>query len=118
MGPGFGLTGTAGKDMLSFYASQFNTIELNYTWYQMPKAEAMERMLLRVPPDFVLTAKLTRTMTHEIYPKNWRTQVGVTPSCKALITRKTSVFLTGVSEINDNEGRKPATIAALSVALL
>ena len=52
--------------MLSFYASQFNAIELNYTWYQMPKAEAMERMLSRVPPDFVFTAKPTRTMTHEI----------------------------------------------------
>jgi uncharacterized protein YecE (DUF72 family) len=74
---GFYPPGTAGKDMLSFYASQFNAIELNYTWYQMPKAEAMERMLLRVPPDFVFTAKLTRTMTHEIDPNNWRSQVGL-----------------------------------------
>jgi uncharacterized protein YecE (DUF72 family) len=43
----------------------------------MPKAEAMQRMLSRVPDGFVFTAKLTRTMTHEIDPKNWRAQVAI-----------------------------------------
>jgi uncharacterized protein YecE (DUF72 family) len=72
---GFDPPDTPGKQMLSFYAQQFNAIELNYTWYQMPKAEAMERMLTRVPDDFVFAAKVTRTMTHEIDQKQWRAQV-------------------------------------------
>jgi uncharacterized protein YecE (DUF72 family) len=85
---GFYPHGTSGKDMLSFYASQFNAIELNYTWYQMPKADAMERMLSRVPAGFVLNAQLTRTMTHEIDPKNWQAQVrlyrlGIAPLVQA-----------------------------------
>jgi uncharacterized protein YecE (DUF72 family) len=63
--------------MLAFYAKRFGAIELNYTWYQMPKAEAMARMLSRVPAGFVFTAKLTRTMTHEIDPQKWRSQVAM-----------------------------------------
>jgi uncharacterized protein YecE (DUF72 family) len=54
----------------------------------MPKADAMERMLSRVPAGFVFTAKLTRTMTHEIDPKNWQAQVrlyrqGIAPLVQA-----------------------------------
>jgi uncharacterized protein YecE (DUF72 family) len=85
---GFYPPGTANKDMLSFYARQFTAIEINYTWYRMPRPEAMERMLSRVPDGFMFSAKLTRTMTHEIDPKNWRSQVktyrlGVAPLIQA-----------------------------------
>ena len=85
---GFYPSATANKDMLGYYSHQFGAIEINYTWYRMPRAEAMERMLSRVPPGFVFTAKLTRTMTHEIDPKNWRGQVnsyrlGVAPLVQA-----------------------------------
>jgi uncharacterized protein YecE (DUF72 family) len=79
---------TANKDMLSFYSQKFGAIELNYSWYQMPKAGAMERMLSRVLDSFMFSAKLTRTMTHEIDPKNWRNQVksyrlGIAPLVQA-----------------------------------
>jgi hypothetical protein len=66
--------GIPAKDMLTYYSQRFNAIELNYTWYQMPKADAMQRMLSQVPDGFVFTAKLIRTITHEIDPKNWRAQ--------------------------------------------
>jgi uncharacterized protein YecE (DUF72 family) len=63
--------------MLIQYARNFSVTELNYTWYQMPKAAAMERMLPRVPAGFGFAAKLTRSMTHEIDPNGWRSQVGL-----------------------------------------
>ena len=69
---GFYPPGTAGKDMLAHYSRRFNAIEINYTWYQMPKAFSMERMLARVPQGFAFSVKLTRTMTHAVDPKNWR----------------------------------------------
>ena len=69
---GFYPPGTPARDMLSRYARQFSVTELNYTWYQMPKAAAMERMLPKVPAGFGFAAKLTRTMTHEIDPHGWR----------------------------------------------
>jgi uncharacterized protein YecE (DUF72 family) len=76
------------REMLSCYARQFSVTELNYTWYQMPKAAAMERMIPRVPPGFGFAVKLTRTLTHEIDPAGWRQQAslyreGVAPLLQA-----------------------------------
>ena len=58
--------------MLAYYTRMFSTTELNYTWYQMPSAQAVERMLDQVPPDFSFAAKLTRYLTHEIDESAWR----------------------------------------------
>jgi len=74
---GFYPAGTPARDMLPHYAKIFSITELNYTWYQMPKAPAMERMIARVPDGFHFAAKLTRTMTHEIDPHGWRGQVAL-----------------------------------------
>jgi uncharacterized protein YecE (DUF72 family) len=60
--------------MLPLYAERFGVTELNYTWYQMPKADAVARMATKVPVDFAFAAKLTRTLTHEVDPATWRGQ--------------------------------------------
>lgn len=72
---GFYPPGTASERMLPLYAQAFAVAELNYTWYQMPKAPAVGRMLQQVPSDFRFAVKLTRTMTHEVDPGQWRGQV-------------------------------------------
>lgn len=64
--------GTKTGKMLPVYAERFPVTELNYTWYQMPKAEGIERQRRQVPPDFLFTAKLTRSLTHEVEPGKWR----------------------------------------------
>ncbi|MCP4021687.1 MAG: DUF72 domain-containing protein [Desulfobacteraceae bacterium] len=69
---GFYPEGTHSSSMLPYYAKTFNVTELNYTWYQMPKAPAIERMCKKVPKNFKFAAKLTRTMTHEIKPDAWQ----------------------------------------------
>ena len=61
-------------NMLSIYARSFPITELNYTWYQMPRAEAIERQRQKVPPPFLFAAKLTRVLTHEIEPERWSEQ--------------------------------------------
>jgi uncharacterized protein YecE (DUF72 family) len=85
---GFYPPGTPAQEMLALYARQFPITELNYTWYHMPKAAAMERMLPLLPPGFSVAAKLTRTMTHEIDPHAWRGQAaqfreGIAPLIQA-----------------------------------
>jgi uncharacterized protein YecE (DUF72 family) len=72
---GFYPSGTQAGKMLPLYARIFPITELNYTWYQMPKSQAVERMRQQVPADFLFTAKLTRTLTHEIDLNTWREQV-------------------------------------------
>ncbi len=69
---GFYPPGTRAGRMLPLYATQFPVTELNYTWYQMPRAEAVERMRQGVPPAFRFAAKLTRSLTHEVDPAAWR----------------------------------------------
>jgi len=71
---GFYPSGTKSGNMLPLYARQFSTTELNYTWYQMPRAEAVERQRRQVPQEFLFAAKLTRTLTHEIDPQTWPDQ--------------------------------------------
>ena len=74
---GFYPSGTKSGEMLQQYARYFSTTELNYTWYQMPKSEAIERHGQQVPQRFLFAAKLTRTPRHEIdlinsRPKYWQ----------------------------------------------
>ena len=92
---GFYAPGTANKSMFEAYAKRFPAVELNYTWYQMPRPGAVERLAARAPEGFVFTAKLTRTMTHEIDPKTWRAQVkqyreGIAP---LVLSRKLQAIL-------------------------
>ena len=85
---GFYPPGTKSGNMLSFYAQNFAITELNFTWYQMPKARTLERMHRQAPADFRFAAKLTRTLTHEIDPGQWRGQAaqyrdGIAPLIQA-----------------------------------
>jgi uncharacterized protein YecE (DUF72 family) len=68
---GFYPPGTPAAKMLPLYAEQFKVVELNYTWYQMPKAAAIERQRLQVPSGFGFAVKLTRTLTHEVSAGGW-----------------------------------------------
>jgi uncharacterized protein YecE (DUF72 family) len=85
---GFYPPGTKSGSMLPVYAQNFPITELNFTWYQMPKAHALDRMHRQAPPGFRFAAKLTRTLTHEIDPGQWRGQAaqyreGIAPLLQA-----------------------------------
>ena len=71
---GFYPRGTRTSDMLALYSRSFSVVELNYTWYQMARAESIARMLESAPSHLMFAAKLTRTMTHDPVP-DWREQL-------------------------------------------
>ena len=50
--------------MLSFYAQHFNLVEINFTYYAIPKPQTFERMIEKTPPDFYFTVKANSGMTH------------------------------------------------------
>jgi uncharacterized protein YecE (DUF72 family) len=68
---GFYPPGTPASKMLSLYARHFPIAELNTSWYQLPRAESIERQRCQAPPDFLFAAKLTRSVTHEIDYQRW-----------------------------------------------
>jgi uncharacterized protein YecE (DUF72 family) len=53
------------KDWLAFYAREFKTCELNFTYYRLPEARTLERMATKVPAGFLFTLKASGELTHE-----------------------------------------------------
>jgi uncharacterized protein YecE (DUF72 family) len=49
---------------LEHYASVFDTVELNTTFYRLPKVPAVERWVAQTPPQFCFTVKVSRFATH------------------------------------------------------
>lgn len=52
------------NDWLSFYAKEFNTLEINYTYYRIPTAKTLAGMARKVPDGFLFTLKTPQEMTH------------------------------------------------------
>ena len=52
------------KEMLSYYAERFNAVELNNTFYRLPKPEMIESWKSQVPRDFRFTMKASQGITH------------------------------------------------------
>jgi uncharacterized protein YecE (DUF72 family) len=51
--------------MLGYYASQLPAVEINNTFYRMPKREVLERWAEVVPPGFRFVLKASRRITHQ-----------------------------------------------------
>lgn len=52
------------KEWLTFYAKEFHTLEINFTYYRMPSAKSLFLMANKVPKGFLFTVKATQEMTH------------------------------------------------------
>ncbi len=49
---------------LEHYATLFDTVEVNNTFYRLPKRESVARWVEQTPAGFVLTVKASRYLTH------------------------------------------------------
>ena len=52
------------KTHLEYYASLFNSVEINRTFYTLPRPSTIEKWAAQVPEDFRFTMKLWREITH------------------------------------------------------
>src|SRR5690606_25455845 len=52
------------KDELSYYATQFNCIELNATFYNSPDKQQVETWKSKTPPDFKFFPKVPQSVSH------------------------------------------------------
>lgn len=52
------------KSRLQYYASLFNSVEINSSFYKLPMARTVERWATEVPPHFRFSFKLWREITH------------------------------------------------------
>jgi uncharacterized protein YecE (DUF72 family) len=56
---------TKESDYLPFYATRFNSVEIDSTFYRIPTAKTVQQWRDRTPEGFVFAAKLPQTITHE-----------------------------------------------------
>ena len=52
------------KQMLRFYGERFRTVEINNTFYRMPKASVLEAWAAEAPADFKFVIKASQRITH------------------------------------------------------
>src|SRR5256885_12103626 len=52
------------KQMLRFYGERFRSVEINNTFYRLPKASVLEAWAAEVPPEFKFVLKASQRITH------------------------------------------------------
>jgi len=52
------------KQMLHFYGERFRSVEINNTFYRMPKSSVLEAWAAEVPEDFQFVIKASQRITH------------------------------------------------------
>ncbi len=57
--------GLAPRGQLSYYATQFDTVELDNTFYRTPALSTVQGWYAKTPPGFIFAAKVPQVITHE-----------------------------------------------------
>ena len=57
--------GMKAADLLSYYATKFNTVEVDSTFYRTPSVATVKGWERKTPKGFVLAAKIPQAITHE-----------------------------------------------------
>jgi uncharacterized protein YecE (DUF72 family) len=57
--------GMKSRDFLSYYATQFPTVEVDSTFYGCPSAGTVSNWAARTPEDFIFAVKVPQVITHE-----------------------------------------------------
>jgi uncharacterized protein YecE (DUF72 family) len=57
--------GMQSRDFLSYYATQFATVEVDSTFYGCPSARTVNNWAARTPEDFIFSVKIPQAITHE-----------------------------------------------------
>ena len=57
--------GMKSRDFLSYYATQFATVEVDSTFYGCPSASTVSNWAARTPEDFIFSVKVPQIITHE-----------------------------------------------------
>jgi uncharacterized protein YecE (DUF72 family) len=54
------------RTWLAFYAERFDTVEVNATFYRLPRRDAVARWAAQTPDGFLFAVKVSRYLTHVV----------------------------------------------------
>src|SRR5262245_22430047 len=76
------------KEMLAFYASRLETVEINNTFYRLPRASVLAGWAEQVPETFRFVIKASQRITHQARLQGAKETVDyLWEACTALGTR-------------------------------
>ena len=81
------------KDLLAYYAKQFNTVEVDSTFYRIPRAETVEEWKAQTPPGFMFSLKFPQKITHVKMLKDCQEETQVFLERANLLREKLGVLL-------------------------
>lgn len=64
------------KYWLGFYSRSFNTVEINSTFYRLPRKGSLKRSFRETPDGFVFAVKMNRLVTHQKKLRDCRELIG------------------------------------------
>jgi uncharacterized protein YecE (DUF72 family) len=63
------------KDWLYYYSSVFNTVELNSSFYHIPRLQSLQKQFENTPNDFKFSVKVHKSITHYQKLKDCKQQI-------------------------------------------
>jgi len=80
------------EEMLSFYATQLPAVEVNNTFYRLPRRELIELWSSQVPPEFRFAIKASQKITHIKRLKGAADETNYLTDAISLLDRKLGVL--------------------------
>jgi uncharacterized protein YecE (DUF72 family) len=96
------------KDELHYYATQFNSIELNATFYKSPSKDQVQKWKEKVPKDFKFFPKIPNTISH--FKRLAGVETITTEFCDAVVLFEENL---GMSFLQMHDNFKPKDIHVL-----
>jgi uncharacterized protein YecE (DUF72 family) len=62
--------GVPEREYLTYYATKFDTVEVDSTFYRSPSVSTVKGWNAKTPRGFVFAAKVPQVITHDNLPKN------------------------------------------------
>jgi uncharacterized protein YecE (DUF72 family) len=81
--PGFYPQGVSAKKFLGFYASQLNSVEVNYTFRTLPTEAMLAGWMAQTPEEFRFSFKAPQRITHFSRLRDCESQVEALTACLA-----------------------------------
>ena len=83
----------ASKEFLAYYATQFNTVEVDSTFYRIPRVQSVLDWKEQTPAGFVFSLKFPQVITHVKMLENCQEETSVFLERVGLLKEKLGVLL-------------------------
>jgi uncharacterized protein YecE (DUF72 family) len=80
------------KEFLEYYATQFNALEINNTFYGIPDSSAAQNLFERTQGKVNFSVKANRALTHEI-DSHWKERAAFGNKPTKIIEKKINFLL-------------------------